>query len=281
MADIAKINGLNLKDAQARTDIAGIKSGTITVGNASSADSAANGITLLPARYIRITDLSTGVYKLTYNATKYIYYNGANSTSSISINGSSGAVILTVSKHSISYWTWSYINNNGSSTIYLCYGYTTSSAGSWREITLPSVSTGTLATTALATTSEAGLMSATDKTKINSVLQYKTSGSCSAFGGTAYYIIYSDGSYHYLSIYGMTGNVSDGGQATWNIPSSFSSTYGITAREIGISLTQVQSGGRDEYKNGVDVEGITDTALIIKSNTNTTSRFLFVGFGRS
>lgn len=37
MADISKINGYNVKDAEARSDIAGMKDGTITVGKASSA----------------------------------------------------------------------------------------------------------------------------------------------------------------------------------------------------------------------------------------------------
>ena len=88
-----------------------------------------NGITEISTQYTRITDLSTGVYKLTYNGTKYLYYNGTSSTSTNTIAGGKGAVILTVNRYSDTYWHWYYINGStGYETIY--FGYTSSSSGS-------------------------------------------------------------------------------------------------------------------------------------------------------
>ncbi len=87
-----------------------------------------SAITEISTQYIRITDLETGVYKLTYNGTKYIYYHGKTSTSTLNITGGSGAVILTVNRFSDIYWHWYYINGTtGYETIY--FGYTSSSVG--------------------------------------------------------------------------------------------------------------------------------------------------------
>lgn len=161
MADIAKINGLNLKDAAARADIATAK--TDIAGLKESVIKEINSM------YIRITDYPTGVYKLTYNGTKYIYYNGATSTSTVDVKGSSGAVILTVNRYSTSRWSWSYINTDVNGVMYLGYGQTNTSSGTRNVMTLPSDVTGTLATTALATTSTSGLMSSTDKNTFNTM----------------------------------------------------------------------------------------------------------------
>ena len=40
-----------------------------------------SGVSTISTQYIRITDLSTGMYKLTYNGNKYIYYYGETDTS--------------------------------------------------------------------------------------------------------------------------------------------------------------------------------------------------------
>lgn len=144
-----------------KTKVSSDSLGNVTV------DTSVNEITEINADYIRITDLSTGIYKLRYAGTKYIYYSGTSGMGTINVYGSSGAVILTVNRYASSYWTWNYINNNGGSSIYLCYGYTNSSSGSYRRITLPSVQAGTLALNTVATTSVAGLMSAADKTKLD------------------------------------------------------------------------------------------------------------------
>ena len=95
----------------------------------------------LDSQYVRITDLATGVYKLTYNGTKYIYYSGSNSTSThaVSDGSSDNSVILVVNKGTSSsawpsssntYWHWYYINSGSGSHPTIYYGYTTSSSGS-------------------------------------------------------------------------------------------------------------------------------------------------------
>lgn len=152
MADIAKINGLNLKDAAARADIARLEN---------------NLITEISSQYIRITDYATGVYKLTYNGTKYIYYNGSSNSNSVSVQGSAGAVILTINRYSTTRWSWNYINCDTYGTMYLGYGNTSTNTGTYQTLTLPSVTSGAVATTAVATTSVNGLMSSADKTKLN------------------------------------------------------------------------------------------------------------------
>lgn len=58
MADIAKINGLNLKDAAARADIATAK--TDIAGLKESV------IKEISSSYIRITDYPTGVYIIAF-----------------------------------------------------------------------------------------------------------------------------------------------------------------------------------------------------------------------
>lgn len=146
------------------TTVTSDSSGNITINTPSNA-----AITEISSSVIRITDLVTGIYKLTYAGTKSIYYNGTSSTSSVTVYASTGAVMLIVNRYSATYWTWHYINSYGSSTMYICYGYTTASAGGYRNIGLPSVTSGTLATTVAATTSAAGLMSAADKTKLNNL----------------------------------------------------------------------------------------------------------------
>lgn len=101
-----------------------------------------SGITELSSQYIRITDLASGVYKLTYNGTKYLYYNGTSSTSTHTVTGSSGAVILNVNKYSTTYWHWYYINGSSSyATLY--FGYTSTSSGSSSSKSLSSLYTGT------------------------------------------------------------------------------------------------------------------------------------------
>lgn len=75
-------------------------------GNIVANTVSAGGITEITTQYTRITDLAAGVYKLTYNGTKYLYYNGTSSTSTHTVEGGAGAVVLTVSKYSTTYWHW-------------------------------------------------------------------------------------------------------------------------------------------------------------------------------
>lgn len=83
----------------------------------------------ISTQYVRITDLDAGVYRLTYNGTKYIYYNGASATDTHTVTGADGEVILVISMYSTSTRHWYYINGSSSyASIY--FGYTTSTAGS-------------------------------------------------------------------------------------------------------------------------------------------------------
>lgn len=189
MADIAKINGLNLKDAAARADIATAKTDIASLKN--------NLITEISSSYIRITNYPTGVYKLTYNGTKYIYYYGEGGSQTIQVKASSGSVMLIINRYSTSYWTWYYINSD-SNISYLCYGYCTTASGMYHTMALPTDVNGTLATTALATTSISGLMSSADKTKLNKVytekvfkeVHFSTSGGDS--GTTKYFDMFAE-----------------------------------------------------------------------------------------
>lgn len=107
-----------------------------------STPSGGSGVEEISTQYIRITSLNAGTYKLTYNGTKYIYYNGTSSTSTHTVTGSDGAVILIVNKYSTTYWHWYYINGSTSyATLY--YGYTSSSSGSTSSVSLSSIYTGT------------------------------------------------------------------------------------------------------------------------------------------
>ena len=95
-------------------------------------------ITEISTQYIRITDLNAGVYRLTYNGTKYIYYNGSSSTSTHTVTGSTGQVILIVNKYSTTYWHWYYINGTTSlGTLYA--GYTSTSSGSYSSASLSKI----------------------------------------------------------------------------------------------------------------------------------------------
>lgn len=118
------VSGTNIKTIN-NSSILG--SGNLSVGG---------GIEEISDQYIRITDLAAGVYKLTYDGTKYLYYCGTSSTSTHTVAGGAGTVVLVVSKYSTTYWHWWYING---STDYaaLYYGYTYSSGGSATNITFP------------------------------------------------------------------------------------------------------------------------------------------------
>lgn len=108
-----------------------------------SGDISTSGITEISTQYIRITDLQTGIYKLTYAGTKYIYYSGTTGTSLHTITGGAGAVILTVNKYSTTYWHWYYINGTtGYETVY--YGYTSTSSGATSSKALNSLLTSHL-----------------------------------------------------------------------------------------------------------------------------------------
>lgn len=112
----------------------GISSNTTTIPTTAQVKSyvdAVGSIIELPDQSNRITDLETGVYKLTYNGLKYLQYNGKTSPSSYPLINENGDVILFVNKVMIGssyYWRWFYISGiSGFNIIY--HGYTTESSG--------------------------------------------------------------------------------------------------------------------------------------------------------
>lgn len=273
MADIAKINGLNLKDAAARADIATAK--TDIAGLKESV------IKEISSSYIRITDYPTGVYKLTYNGTKYIYYYGATNTSTVDVKGSSGAVILTVNRYSTSRWSWSYINTDVNGVMYLGYGQTNTSSGTRNVMTLPSDVTGTLATTALATTSISGLMSSADKTKLNKVYTEKVfkEANFSTSGGDS-------GTTKYFHMKAEFNNTTKTVRITGTMKVTYANSsgqYALVAVSLinsklgspGISTSTFKSGrwwGQKEADSTLDLVGY-GTGISIQQTS-------YLGFGR-
>lgn len=91
------------------------------------------GITEISTQYIRIWDLNPGIYLLTYNGTKYIYYSGASGTATHTVKGGAGQVVLTVETYSTTTKTWYYDSINtsvGLASYTRFYGRTSSSSGS-------------------------------------------------------------------------------------------------------------------------------------------------------
>lgn len=88
----------------------------------------------ITTQYVRITDLESGVYRLTYSGVKYLYYYGTTSTTSHTMLGSSSTtynslpITLYVNHSGESYWQWWYFGGTTSYPIYY-YGYTTTSTG--------------------------------------------------------------------------------------------------------------------------------------------------------
>ena len=67
-------------------------------GNEATLSDLTNGIIKeINTQYIRIWDLEPGIYKLTYNGTKYIYYKGSTDTTSLSVG--KGTLLLYVWKN--------------------------------------------------------------------------------------------------------------------------------------------------------------------------------------
>lgn len=93
------------------------------------------GIIEIPEQYVRITDLESGIYRLTYEGNKYIYYNGSSGTQTKQFKFVN-SVILNVtkkqaSKDSEAYWDWYTICNHSAaqSNPYIYYGTTTLTLG--------------------------------------------------------------------------------------------------------------------------------------------------------
>ena len=100
-------------------------------GNETTLSELKNGIIKeINTQYIRIWDLDVGIYKLTYNGHKYIYYNGATSTSSIYVG--SGITFLYVwATQDKKVWLCDKADN--SSSLVVCSGNTSGTSGVYKE----------------------------------------------------------------------------------------------------------------------------------------------------
>ncbi len=83
------------------------------------------GITEIADQYVRIWNLDAGIYKLTYNGTKYIYYSGTTSTSTRMISYKAGDEVLLIVSIGNGYKVWLLPYY----TAHFYYGYTSSSSG--------------------------------------------------------------------------------------------------------------------------------------------------------
>lgn len=108
-----------------------------------------SGVTELSDQYVRITDLETGIYKLTYNGAKYIYYDGTTGTGvhTVVTTYATNPVLLYVTQcyttptGGYTYWQWYYIAGTSSSpNIY--YSSTSQNSGvTARAISLSAILT--------------------------------------------------------------------------------------------------------------------------------------------
>lgn len=80
-------------------------------------------------QYIRIWDLDVGIYKLTYNGTKYIYYNGASGTQTRSLN--TGVALLQITNNESGQKSWFTIYTGPYNGSY--YGKTSSTSGEFTQ----------------------------------------------------------------------------------------------------------------------------------------------------
>ena len=209
------------------------------------------GLSEISSQYIRITDLDTGVYKLTYNGKKYLYYNGSTATDAHEIVVASGAVILVVNKYwSMTTWRhWFYISGSDSKAkIY--YGSTSGSSGSVGNKTLSNLSdfsgsyndltnkpTIPTALSALSDDSSHRLTSDNEKTTWNNKMTLSGYSACLNVG-TSYgqgYIDYKYGSTTFRHAFGVA-NVN--GSISFSSP--FSTIIWATATDASQSDAQSQ-----------------------------------------
>lgn len=122
-------NGNNIADTYARKD-------ELSSGGSSSGSSSGGGITEIATQVIRITNLETGVYKLTYNGTKAIQYNGSTGMQRLSIidTYATNPIILNVTQSYVSSsgvksWQWYFVGSVQGLPPSIFYGYTSTSAG--------------------------------------------------------------------------------------------------------------------------------------------------------
>lgn len=81
-----------------------------------------------------------------------------------------------------------------------------------------------------------------------------------------------------LIVCGKTSAISDGSSISWSINTTIRS-YGFTASNISIVALQANTGGVDQYRNGVCVITNSTSSVSLRNSTNTTSSFNFIAIG--
>lgn len=99
----------------------------------------------IDTQYVRITDLDSGIYRLTYEGTKYIYYSGATSSSALDFNPINPIYLYVNKKQAATdgeaYWDWHIFGTRGvgNYVLYLYYGIVKISSGSYSSLDLSSI----------------------------------------------------------------------------------------------------------------------------------------------
>lgn len=102
------------------------------------------GITDIDTQYVRIWGLDTGIYRLTYEGTKFVYYKGATSTSSISFDVDKPIIYVNgyTNSSGTEYLLWSSITINSNNYPQIASGYCTASSGQYYRKDIDMLLTG-------------------------------------------------------------------------------------------------------------------------------------------
>ena len=84
----------------------------------------------LPDQYVRIWGLDTGIYRLTYEGDKYLYYNGTTSTATVDIKTDKPIIYVnSIIFNNKEMRTWISITAHQSTSVRIASGYTSNSSG--------------------------------------------------------------------------------------------------------------------------------------------------------
>lgn len=96
-------------------------------------------ITEISTQTVRIWGFETGVYRLTYNGSKTIYYNGSTSTTSFTLSDTDPLLFVQKDSSTVTSW-WvfdKYTDSTYTSALQVRFGSTTSSSGTSKVFMLP------------------------------------------------------------------------------------------------------------------------------------------------
>lgn len=230
-------------------------------GDKGDTGAAGAGITEISDQYIQVASLDTGLYKLTYNGTIYIRYNGVSTSQSVSID-EAGKLLQVVKNGTYICWLM-YYRSSSYMRLEVLYGCTPISGGTSTNYV------GYYTRKTLAHENSANTINCREV-----VSTYYTT--TTAFGTSNHYTIFKVGNDKKMFIMaGRTAEFSDGATSVWNISSAIQNE-GFNGNNISITFGQYGGSGLDQYKAGVWVSANTSTSITIKNNTNSATSFNFV-----